>query len=804
MFPMKQNDDSMWMTIRLALCKDGTLRRALPWLLWALGLAVYALVLSRQPLLHVLSYEAGFVTALIVTLAAMHLGPITVARCRADEERRLSDSAMSVLLRLYWRALWPVLVLVFEVGNLLWALSVGPKDCNSWQGLFYYLLLPGVTALVATAVAVTAGLAMRRTVSAIIVGLLVVAASWLSGFFSFYFQPPVNIYDPFVGYFSGNLYDELLLLDAPLLWARAFHLLLALALLATALWFLSVESLRLTLADRGLHRRRSVTFLAVGLWCAALAMRLWSGWFGFDLDGADLARRLGGRVDSPHFRVYYDANRQVRSDIRLLALDAEFRYHQLVRFFGRAPKGKIGIYVFSDSIQKKRLFGAYQVEMAKPWRHEVYVTAGGFPHPVLKHELAHVFASSFGDRLFGVAFHWVWLGGFVPMPSFNPGLIEGVAVAADWRPGRLTPHQKAAVLLRLGWAPPLSSVMGYAFFGSAAVRSYAMAGSFCRFLIDRYGVERFERLYGTGGAFHRVYGVSFAKLDAQWKKFVESLPLPKGTVEMARRSLSRPSVFQSRCAHKVAALEYRASKVWGERAARIYASICDMDRGDPAHLWGWLYALVWAKQWAAAWHVVRLLAGHPGLTEPDRARLFLEAGDLDWRAGRGFEALRYYRRVVSDQRHRAADWVRRAAAVRISAMGHPEQASVVRRLLLDQDQSAVDDLTVMLRSHAQWGVGYYLLGSWLLNNDRPGQAAFVLEQALRRVLPIPEIRWEAYLRMAKARYLAGRFDRAARAFDHLRTANVPVWIQRKAADWLERCRWMQTEGADVARRIIVH
>ena len=800
MTPTKRHDDPMRLMFLSMLVKDGALRRSLPWLLWAVGLAVYAVVLSRQPLLHVLSYEASFVTAILIALAAVHLAPITVVRCRA-EDRSPTDSPIRTMLRLYGRALWPLLVLVFEVGDLLWALSVGPRDCNSWQGLAYYLLLPVVTAVVATAVAVTAGLVTRRTVSAVIIGLLVVAASWLSGFFSFYFQPPVNIYDPFVGYFSGNLYDELLLLEAPLLWARAYHVLLALALLATASCFLSVDSLRLSLAGRRLGHRRQYVAVATGLWVAALMMRLYSGWFGFDFGGADLANRLGGRVDSPHFRIHFDDGRQSRSDIRLLAQDAEFRYHQLSQFFGRAPKGKIGIYLFSDSIQKKRLFGAHQVEMAKPWRHEIYITAAGFPHPVLKHELAHVFASSFGDRLFGVAFRWVWLAGFVPMPSFNPGLIEGVAVAADWRPGRLTPHQKAAVLLRLGWALPLSSVMGYAFFGNAAVRSYAMAGSFCRFLIERYGVERFERLYRTGGAFERVYGIGLATLGARWKAFVETIRLPKATVEMARRSLSRRSVFQSQCVHKVAALEYRASKVWGKRAARIYETICDMDPADPSHLWGWFYALVWARQWREAWRVVSLLASHPGLTEPDRARLLLEAGDLDWRMGRGNAAVRYYRRVLA---LKSSDWVRRAAAVRISAIGHPRQAVVVRRLLLDQDESTIEDLSVMLRSHPQWGVGYYLLGSWLLNNDRPGQASFALEQALTRVLPIKEIRWEAYLRMAKARYLAGRLDLAVRAFDHLRKANVPIWIRRKASDWLERCRWMQTQGADIVRQITIH
>src|SRR5690606_36972577 len=107
-------------------------------------------------------------------------------------------------------------------------------------------------------------------------------------------------------------------------------------------------------------------------------------------------------------------------------------------------------------------------------------------HQVLRHELAHVVAGEFGDPLFGVAARRV-LG--LPL-AFNVGLIEGIAVAADWpdhfvRP--LTPHQSVKAMLELGVAPPVEKLLSTGFFQFSAARSYTVAGSFLRFLLETRG-----------------------------------------------------------------------------------------------------------------------------------------------------------------------------------------------------------------------------------------------------------------------------------------------------------------------------
>ena len=65
--------------------------------------------------------------------------------------------------------------------------------------------------------------------------------------------------------------------------------------------------------------------------------------------------------------------------------------------FGAAPDGRITIWLFDSADDKRRWLGAAHVQIAKPWRREVYVQWEGLPHAVLPHELAHVFAGAWGD-----------------------------------------------------------------------------------------------------------------------------------------------------------------------------------------------------------------------------------------------------------------------------------------------------------------------------------------------------------------------------------------------------------------------
>lgn len=411
---------------RGALGVGGELRGRLPWVFWALGVFGLTQWLMSQPLLDVVSYEFSFVMAGVLSVAGIHLGAWTVWMSRQGEAPAMGSAEWSrfwAVMRLYWKALWPMLLIGFLALDSAMAYAAVAHECTTFLGVAYFFMLPGVSTCLAVALGVVWALWIPRKIWPLVAGLATMALSALFGVYKFYTRPPVCVYDPFFGYFSGNLYDELLLLELPLIAARAFHLLGGLTLLFVAAAFYEPRKRRLRWQAG--RTSRVLLGLAGALVVVWVGVYLARGRLGFSLQEEHLAQRLGGRVESPHFTIYYEDQAMDRGEARRMALDAEFRYHQLREYLGVAPEGKLKAYVFGSSLQKKRLMGAHQVEMAKPWRREVYITASSFPHSVLRHELAHVFASAFGDRFFGVAVRWVWLGGVLPWPAFSPGLIEG-------------------------------------------------------------------------------------------------------------------------------------------------------------------------------------------------------------------------------------------------------------------------------------------------------------------------------------------------------------------------------------------
>ena len=104
-----------------------------------------------------------------------------------------------------------------------------------------------------------------------------------------------------------------------------------------------------------------------------------------------------------HFIIHYAQTPEIEEDIALIAADHEFRYAQVVAQLGVAPRASCARSTSPTAIRRARWIGARDVEMAKPWRREIYLDHRAFPHGSLRHEIAHAVASEFGDPLFGVA-----------------------------------------------------------------------------------------------------------------------------------------------------------------------------------------------------------------------------------------------------------------------------------------------------------------------------------------------------------------------------------------------------------------
>ncbi|TMQ03438.1 MAG: hypothetical protein E6J91_46985 [Deltaproteobacteria bacterium] len=533
---------------------------------------------------------------------------------------------------------------------------------------------------------------------------------------------------------------------------------------------------------------RRLGALAIAAGCAAAAATLhgFGGALGYAVGADDIAAVLDGRVETEHFVIHYAHTKDIDAEIAAIAEDHEFRYAQVVAEIGAAPEGKLRSFYFADREQKARWLGPRDVEMAKPWRREIYLEHRGFPHGSLRHEIAHVVASAFGDPVFGVAArHGVFA---------NPGLIEGLAVALDWPGGydRPTPHEAVRAMTDMGVEPSIGQLLSLEFFSVSSARGYTTAGSFLRFLLDRYGPAKLRALYGGGGDFAAAYGMPLAVLEGEWRRMIGAIELPPGASEAQRERFRGGSVFARPCPHAIAALRERTAEALagGDRATAValLREICRDAPGEPRY----------------RMDLGDLLSGVGPMERREAAAIWMGlAGDaVHVTSSLRVEALDRLAREAALRGERAAveGWIGLAATLPVD--GNERRQLDAEQLALAHQGPAATPLyayfflpgpidNAMLAAWAaavepELGFAHYLLGLQRQPQGRWAEAAAELDRALALGLPGALFVRNAARRLAIAAYRS--HDRAA--LDHavaiLSGGGMATPDHLLAKDWQER------------------
>lgn len=751
-----------------------------------LGVAVIvAVVLLQLPLFGVLGFELALAMAVLVSIAGLDLGAAAMRARPGDAAGEVARAA-----RLAVRA-----TLLLTGPALLMALvhGVWVPTCDWTFGLRAYALMPGAGAVVfAGAGVVLGGWRPRRypRVAAIIAPPL----GWLTlaglGLARFYGEPPVFTYSPILGYFPGNLYDEHVELGAPLYWARLEQaLVVATALLALAAWRarrpvgVRAGEIRLRVANVLV-----ATALLVG--ASAGALRCRAGDLGYAVDSEDIQAALGGRLETEHFVIYYEPTFAVLADLELVAADHEFRLAQVVATLGVAPDRKLRSYYFASATSKARWLGARRVEMAKPWRGEIYLEHREFPHASLRHEIAHVVAAQFGDPVFGVA-----AGRLLGAPVwFNPGLIEGLAVAVDW-PGNLdkdlTPHQAVRAMVQQGVRPKLTQLFSLGFLAESSVRGYATAGSFVRWLLETFGPDKLRALYRSGGEFEATYGQPLAALGDAWLAMIATVELPPEAGEATRERFRQASVFARPCPHAVAAKRARVDQLLARRrvaeAIQLQRSVCSDAPEEPTFRYelAQVLALGDLAQRAEALALMQGLSTDPAATSSLRADALaalaahaVRSGDLA--GGHALTAAALALPLDDDDR--------RAQSIKALALEHQGPAGPALRdyfFPLPDSDGALAAAARAVALEPALAIGHYLLGLQLAAYDQYARAAEQLATALALGLEPSATRRAARV-LARVAFRADRPGDLARALSALDGPDATAMDRAVAADWRAR------------------
>ena len=750
------------------------------YLIAAAILLVASIICTQVPLLNYLGYESSFTFAILVSILS---GILTIRWVHYAYSPLAGNHAGDVqsTMRAFWSSLQWELVLLLSPLAVLSANALFVKNCSYAEGLTFFLLLPVVSVCFSSAFAFFCAVHYRWSKT---IFFLLFVATFAYDLALGYFTPAIFSYNFFYGFFPGLTYDEGL---APTLTLLLFRLVtLGLAALFAWLGYLLVTrgSPTYTVRAKGVLLLRLLwdprwRFLTSLIVVALVLLYIFRCHLGFESTAGYIQSQLGDRFETEHFVVVYAKGSYSPDEIQHVAADHEFRLWQIMRTFALLHQPKITSYIYPTGGAEARFIGTATTTIAKPWLNELHTTKQSL-EGTLKHELVHVVAGRFGLPIIRA--------------NFSTGLVEGLAMAVEWDWGNRTLHQYAAAMRRFNVDPDIKHLMTFTGFASSSSSvSYVLAGSFCRYLIDRYGIRLMVQLYGSGN-YVQIYGRTLDELIAGWHGFLDRVPVAesdRGVVDVLFR---RPAIFGKVCARVIGQRNIAAASAFAARdyskAEQLYSRSYEEGRGYEA-LSGMLASALRVGHYGVLTAILDTVI-RPDPRPDQYLPLFINIGDALWANGRSTEAEQLWEHVHTVD---FSDVYTEAAAVRMPACAARGGSPGLLRYFLSgaPDSARITILDSLLAINPLDTTARYLKGKALLRLNRNSESVAMLDSV--NMLPLDRNLEAIRLKSeGLALYRLGLFQRAKEKFWLSLNAVQTDAARVEVDDWVEHCDWMEPRG----------
>ncbi|MFA8343342.1 MAG: tetratricopeptide repeat protein [Rhodothermaceae bacterium] len=362
-----------------------------------------------------------------------------------------------------------------------------------------------------------------------------------------YFYHQMFFYNPLIGFFPGTIYDENISMHSKHFLYQLFSV--KITFLAYILLIKKEKRYKIYLP----------IFIAYFLGVSFLKPMM-----SFATNQSKIEKILPGKYLSEHFEIIYPGGISDKK-IKTIAAEHEFYFQKIKSQLGFEPEGKITSILFENREQKGKVFGAKNADVAKLWMNTIYLQIGEYAN-TLEHEMAHVFSREIGSTPFKVA------------AGFNFSLIEGFAMAVEDEYGGKEVHNFAALAYKNNFKVlPADLFGGLSFFGNVSGLSYVTAGSFIKFLNDKYSPEQVNKVYGDGD-FEEHFGKPIEVLSEKYEKFISSYPVTENS-HTSMLYFGRKPLIKRFCPRYIAGQRAKAeqfmSKKMYKNAETIYREIFD-------------------------------------------------------------------------------------------------------------------------------------------------------------------------------------------------------------------------------------
>ncbi len=727
-------------------------------------LLVVSVLLTRLPLFNYLGYEFS---AAIALLLPWLVGFIVIGT------KDIGGDFPAMILRML-RASLTLLAIPLGVAtlNLFFV-----KNCSYFEGLLFFLLIPFVTAIFSVSLA-GFSLAIARRPFIMYVGFLALIFAY--PLYLGYVSPQIYSYNPVYGYFPGISYDEVLTISAALVIFRTLTLGLSLLLILMAMVIMETASVHDGAFARIILIARNFRFDARDLTMAILLILLvgafvYRGRLDFETSTARLQQELSGWYTTEHFRIFYAPGSFSDDEIRWVSEEHEFRLHQVEEALQTHFSETIDSYIYPDPDTKRLLIGTGTTNIAKPWHKEIHLNKESW-ESTLRHELVHVVAGQFGMPLIKA--------------HYNMGLVEGLATAIDDDFGNRTLHEYAAAVSSFGiMTRPNELISPVGFMLHSSSLSYVLMGSFCKYLIDHYGMVRFKELYG-GKSPTRVYGKSYDQLVESWQHFLLRVATPADWRKHVEFYFKRPSIFAKECVRTVAKLNQEGFRRLAERNSAAAMELFSKSLGKSWNSEAFSGLVRSAYQAGRYDTVIKLINSQAvdSMRFGAVRSLLLLYGDAYWLEGKIDSAKDAYQEVLALDFSEPYD---EAVRLRLMGINDRELQNVARDYFLNVSPDSVEVRILDGIPNRSQGLLLSYLRARMFVRLKEYQKVIDVLETVHRPYGIPVLDAGKARLLGESYFHLKKFQRAKMEFwRSLNFITNQASIQR-TDDWLEKCDWYQ-------------
>jgi len=445
---------------------------------------IFTIIGQIVPLINILNFEFSFVFSIILFIA---FGILTIYFLRKFKTFGMLPAIIRIKYKIYLTLLL-IPIIISIISNLFFQL------CPFGDGIIYYLVIvlpASYFGLVTGAFSFWA----NNKYSYLIFIMIFVLFSFVP-IIEFYIYPQVYFFNIIVGFIPGTIYDEEILLSGKLILYRIIHLVLFSILL------FSITKVG-TIFEKNRRLLKLSTFLG------AVLFFLLKPYLGFAITKYDLYNNLKMSALSTIYEIRYTDN-ITYENAQFIGLEHFYYMYEIERKTKLSTPKNLITYIFKDANQKGTLFGSKAANVAKPWMNQIFLDYNSLEN-TLEHELIHIYASEIGSTIFKIA------GGF------NMAMLEGYAMAIEENYSGYDIHYMASLAKASGYNFNISKLFKkFNFFRQNSTLSYISAGSFIKFLIEKYGIEKVNIAYNDLD-FEKHFGKKLENLEEDYNQYLKSL-----------------------------------------------------------------------------------------------------------------------------------------------------------------------------------------------------------------------------------------------------------------------------------------